>query len=296
MISVSTMLWLPLTLLCAFSLATADAVTKKYLADYADRELTLIRFGFTGVFLAPLLLVIPIPHLPAPFWGWLLGLVPLEIFAMFLYVRAIRKSPLSNTLPYLAFTPVFTVVTGFLLLGEKISLIGFTGIFLVVGGAYLLNFDHVLTCSRRVLLAPFQAIMREQGSRLMLVVALIYSATSVMGKGALQYVPPSFFGAFYFTLLGIITIAIFSVQQPQIFRVMWRRPVSHAVVGLMMALMVVTHFLAIKEIEVSYMIAVKRTSLLFGILYGALLFSERHLTQHLAAGALMLAGVFLIVI
>jgi drug/metabolite transporter (DMT)-like permease len=290
------MLWLPLTLLCAFSLATADATTKKYLADYDDRELTLVRFGFTGLFLAPFLFVIPLPHLPAPFWGWLLGLVPPEILAMLLYMRAIRNSPLSITLPYLAFTPVFTVVTGFLLLGEKISLIGFTGILLVVGGAYLLNFEQALAHPRRVLLAPFQAILREQGSRLMLVVALIYSATSVMGKGALQYVSPSFFGAFYFTLLGIITIAIFSVQRPQIVRVMWRRPVPHAVVGLMMAVMAVTHFLAIKEIEVSYMIAVKRTSLLFGILYGALLFSERHLIQHLAAGTLMVGGVILIAI
>jgi drug/metabolite transporter (DMT)-like permease len=290
------MLWLPLTLLCAFSLATADAVTKKYLADYDDRELTLVRFGFTGLFLAPLLLVSPLPHLPAPFWGWLLGLVPPEILAMLLYMRAIRNSPLSNTLPYLAFTPVFTVITGFLLLGEKISLIGFTGILLIVAGAYLLNFEHALAHPRRVLLAPFQAILREQGSRLMLVVALIYSATSVMGKGALQYVSPSFFGAFYFTLLGIITIAIFSVQQPQLVCVMWRRPVPHAVVGLLMAVMAVTHFLAIKEIEVSYMIAVKRTSLLFGILYGALLFSERHLIQHLAGGILMVGGVILIAI
>jgi drug/metabolite transporter (DMT)-like permease len=290
------MLWLPLTLLCAFSLATADAATKKYLADYDDRELTLVRFGFTGLFLAPFLLVTPIPHLPVPFWGWLLGLVPSEILAMLLYMRAIRNSPLSITLPYLALTPVFTIITGFLLLGEKISLIGCTGILLVVGGAYLLNFEHVLAHPRHMLLAPFQAILREQGSRLMLVVALIYSATSVMGKGALQYVSPSFFGAFYFTLLGIITIAIFSVQRPQIVYVMWRRPVPHAVVGLMMSVMVVTHFLAIKEIEVSYMIAVKRTSLLFGILYGALLFRERHLIQHVAAGTLMVGGVILIAI
>jgi drug/metabolite transporter (DMT)-like permease len=42
------------------------------------------------------------------------------------------------------------------------------------------------------------------------------------------------------------------------------------------------------------MIAVKRTSLLFGILYGALLFHERGLGMHLVAGTLMLGGVFLI--
>jgi drug/metabolite transporter (DMT)-like permease len=61
-----------------------------------------------------------------------------------------------------------------------------------------------------------------------------------------------------------------------------------------MALSVVTHFLALERIEVAYMIAVKRTSLLFGILYGALLFHEQRLTRHLLAGSLMLAGVVIL--
>ena len=63
-----------------------------------------------------------------------------------------------------------------------------------------------------------------------------------------------------------------------------------------MAVMVVTHFLAIARVEVAYMIAVKRTSLLFGILYGALLFRERRLGQNMFAGALMVAGVALILL
>jgi drug/metabolite transporter (DMT)-like permease len=62
-----------------------------------------------------------------------------------------------------------------------------------------------------------------------------------------------------------------------------------------MAAMVITHFYAIIHIEVAYMVAVKRTSLLFGILYGAWLFGESGLKTNLAAGMLMVLGVFLIV-
>jgi hypothetical protein len=47
-------------------------------------------------------------------------------------------------------------------------------------------------------------------------------------------------------------------------------------------------------VEVAYMIAVKRTSLLLGILYGALVFKEAGLAGHALAGGLMLVGVFLI--
>ena len=61
-----------------------------------------------------------------------------------------------------------------------------------------------------------------------------------------------------------------------------------------MGAMVVTHFYAIAHVEVAYMIAVKRTSLLFGMLYGAWLFGEIGLKRNLAAGTLMIAGVYLI--
>jgi len=42
------------------------------------------------------------------------------------------------------------------------------------------------------------------------------------------------------------------------------------------------------------MIAVKRTSLLFGVLYGAWLFREDKITERLTGAFIMLIGVFLI--
>jgi drug/metabolite transporter (DMT)-like permease len=61
-----------------------------------------------------------------------------------------------------------------------------------------------------------------------------------------------------------------------------------------MAVMVLTHFLALERIQTAYMIAVKRLSILFGILFGALLFGDRRLLRHLLAGSVMVAGVALI--
>ena len=146
--------WLSLTLLCAFTLASADAATKKYLADYTALELTVIRFALTGFILAPLLLLQSMPLLPWAFWGWLAVLLPLEILAMLLYMRAISSSPLAQTLPYLAFTPVFSTVTGLVLLNERVSLPAFTGILLVALGAYYLNLDRTVAGRRLALLRP----------------------------------------------------------------------------------------------------------------------------------------------
>lgn len=286
--------WLTLSLLCAFSLASADAVTKRWLQGFDTREITLVRFVWPAVLLSPLLMAEPLPALPMAFWSWMGILLPVEILAMLLYMRAIRDYPLALTLPYLAFTPVLVVLTGWLLLGERISGRGLAGIVLVVAGAWLLNLQRPDFSQWRTLGAPLGAILRNPGSRMMLGVAALYSLTSVGGKGAMQYMPPQQFGAFYFALVSAATLLIFGVRRPALVRALWRRPAPSLVVGAFMAAMVFTHFLAIQKVEVAYMIATKRTSLLFGMIYGALWFHERDLPARLLAGALMVAGVFLI--
>jgi uncharacterized membrane protein len=285
--------WLPITLLCAFSLASADAATKRWLRDATAREITLLRYGLTGALLAPLLFVEPLPHLPAPFWGWMGVLVPLELLAALLYMRAIRDHALAETLPYLAFTPVFVTLTGWAILDERVDLRGLGGIALVVAGSWGLNLKPE-AANWRELVRPFHAVLSNPGSRLMLLVAFIYSLTSVGGKAAMQWLPAETFGPFYFLLVGGTAIVLFGATRPASFGVARRHPAASLLVAFLSAVMVYTHFVALEMVEAAYMIAVKRTSLLFGILYGALFFAEPRLRQSLFAGSLMIGGVFLI--
>ncbi len=288
------MTWFALSLLCAFSLASADAATKAWLQGYSARELALVRFAVTGILLLPLLLTLPLRQPDPRFWLWFAGLAPLEVLAMLLYMKAIRDHPLSLTVPYLAFTPVFVVLTGWLVLGETISTAGMGGILLVVAGGWLLNLEQARLGDWRGWLYPLQAILHQRGARVMLAVAAIFSLTSVMGKGALRYTTPETMGALYYLVIGLIVAVLFSLRDPGLVRRSLRRPWAVLAVAALNGLMVITHFLAISLVEVAYMIAVKRTSLLFGILYGALLFGESGLGKRLPAGALMAAGTFMI--
>ena len=287
--------WINLTLLSAFFLATADTLSKRYLSHYRPGELVLVRFGVSGALLLPLLLWQPWPSLTPTFWGWIVVALPLELLAMWLYMQAIRTSPLSLTLPYLAFTPAFITLTGYVVLGETVTWAGFSGILLIVFGAWLLNLHAAQHGSGLNLLAPFRAIVQERGSRLMLMVAAIYSLTSVTSKGALLQVTPAFFGPFYFVILGAASLLLFASRDVSSWRALGRHPWAHLGIGICMGAMVITHFYAIEHIEVAYMIAVKRTSLLFGMLYGAWLFKETGLLKNMLAGVLMVLGVFLIV-
>lgn len=282
-------------------MATADTFTKKYLSGLGAGELLLVRLGVPEVLLTPLLLLYPLPVIVDPmFWFWLALAVPLELLAMILYVTAIQQNPLYATLPYLAFTPVFNVATAYILLGETVSSRGFVGILLVVLGAYLLNLPPAARLglnklSLLSLITPFTVLANQRGARIMLLVAAIYSVTSVISKKALQFATPQSFGAFYYALIGTVVITLAAFKRPGNFKLITRRPLPVLLVGALMGLMIVTHFLAIAKVEVAYMVAVKRTSLLFGMIYGAVLFREQSLASHFVAGMLMVGGAGLIV-
>lgn len=286
------MSWIVLALLCAFSLASADAATKAWLQGFSAPELLLVRMALPGLLLTPLLIGMPpLANLPLAFWGLFAILIPLELIAMLLYMTAIRDHPLALTLPYLAFTPVFAMGIAWLTLGERVSAQGTVGILLVVAGAWLLNSAHARGRDWRSVAAPFAAMLSEPGSRMMLTVAAIYAVTATVGKGALRYLPAQSFGAFYFALLGFAVLLLFALPRPQRLLKLARRPWQVLGVGALMSGMVYTHFLALQQVEVAYMIAVKRSSLLLGILYGALLFREPDLAARLPGGALMVSGV-----
>ena len=287
--------WFFLTLVSAFSLALADSFSKKYFQQHNVFELLLVRFFLPGAMLFPIALQGSYPALGSEFWYWIAALIPLEIIAMLLYSLSIRDSPLHLTLPYLAFTPVFNVVTGKIFLDETVSSGKLFGILLVVFGAYLLNFNRRYLSNLRSLLLPVKAIASEKGSRLMLVVGLIYSFSSVMGKVALRFTDPDFFGAFYFVVLGSASLVLVMGLKPKSMNVFYLRPRQSIIVASFMCIMVMSHFMAIAHIEVAYMVSVKRTSLLFGIILGAFMFGEKNVLQHFVAGFFMVLGVVVIV-
>jgi drug/metabolite transporter (DMT)-like permease len=278
-------MWVVLALLCAFSLATADALTKKALEDQGEFLVGWLRLLFAAPAMAFILLSIEWPSVDAGFYRAIALALPLEILAYALYVRALRVSPLGLTLPFLAFTPLILIGSSAVILGERVTVIGTAGIALIVAGGYTLNIHHI----RSGLFGPIRAIAREKGSVLMLTVAVVYSLTAALGKAAINHSSPLFCGAVYFLILPLLYTP-FAVGEIRRFRLS-RRTVRFLVpAGACYAVMVVTHVLAVSMTEVAYMVSVKRTSLLFGVLYGHLLFGEMRFREKVLGTSLMFAG------
>ncbi len=287
------MWWFPLALSTAFFTAASDALTKIYLRPLGTAKMAVGRVLAPIGFLLPLLLIQPWPPLDKVFWETLAVLLPLETTALICYMEALRVSPLSLTVPFLAFTPAFMILTGALVLGETLSLQGILGILLIVVGSYSLNLKDL----RTGWWAPFQAVFRERGSWLMLLVAFIYALTSVLGKLAIQHSNPLFFASFYFVVHGLFaTIVLALVLRVYPWQVVKQSPKGVLWVGLAQTAMVITHMWAISLAPAAYMIAVKRLSVLFGVVLGGVVFREREITMRLFGASLMVVGVFLIVL
>lgn len=271
--------------MCALSLALTDFFVKKYSISIKDIELTLGRVFFC----VPVLWFFVFFEEIKPFHPGLIPVlvigIPLELLALSLYTRALRVSPLSAAVPFLSFTPVFLLVTAPLILKEAPSIPGIAGVIVIVCGAYLLN----ISLSKGFFF-PFKQIIKEQGSYLMLLVAFIFSITANLGKIGVTLAGPAFFGALYFTVLvGILTTVIIIKYD---IRTIFKK--EFLIIGFFSALMILFHMLALKEIFVTYMIAVKRVSLLFGIVMGVIFFKEKGYKQKIAGGIVMVCGIAII--
>lgn len=268
------------------SVAMTDFLTRKYGEPYRPIEIAFGRILFSVPILWVFVLLHGIPAIDTSIaWVYVLSL-PLEVTALLLYIGALMVSPLSLTVPFLSFTSLFLLFTSWVMLGEKASLPGMAGVLLIVAGAYSLH----LSSSRYGLLTPLKMIAREKGSVMMLGVALIYSITANFGKMGVLKSGPIFFGASYFSLLLVALLFILLKRGRP--RMLLRREI--VIIGVFQSLVVTFHMLAIQLANVSYMISLKRSSLLFGILLGAMFLGERNLKERLAGGLLMMAGIILI--
>ncbi|HTZ41312.1 MAG TPA: DMT family transporter [Syntrophales bacterium] len=285
------MTWFLLSLISALGLATADALTKRFFSDLSPYKMGVSRILAIAPWMILSLFVLPSAVPDRTFWLAIATALPLELTAFFLYMRALKLSPLSLSLPFLAFTPVFMILTGRFILDETITAGGALGIGLIVAGAYVLNLSKM----NMGLLGPLKAVLHEPGSWIMLSISLLYAFTAPIGKIAVLHSNPWFFTAVYNLVLTVIIVSFWpATGRGTGLLDIFSRPGPMLMLGLVASMENFCHMMAIAQVEAAYMIAIKRMSLLLGVLYGAWWFGEENIRERLAGAAIMVAGVFLI--
>lgn len=280
--------WLALSLLAALGSAGEAAAMKKLPADLTPEEMGLTPLVF-GLPLCLVLLAVSRPPLPpAGFWLDLAFILPVSLVNYILYCQALRLSPLSLTLPYLALVPVATMLTGRLALGEVPSPAGAAGVLLLAAGSYVLNLPSRAAHGRW---GPLLAVFREPGPRRILAVAALYAVVAVIGKhAALLATPLGYVAWFEPAYVLCFTLVLTALGRVRLGRVL-ARPGRGALLGLIHFGHVASGTYAVVLTQAAYMLAVKRVDGLLGVLLGRAAFREHGLPARLAGATLMLAGV-----
>lgn len=287
------MLWFPLALGAALTLATADALTKRAVDGTGFLAATWLRGVVSLPFLFAAMFFVPVPELDATYYVAVVAALPLEIVASLMYIRAIQVSPLSLTIPFLSLTPVYAMAFSYVMLGERPSPAGGLGVGLICAGAYLLNVGSV---RRGGLMAPFRAIAREPGSMMMMAVSGIYAVTSNLGKMAILHSSPVFYaGSYWAAYCALLTVVLTFHDRRTLAPAKLKGSLKVFIpIGVAHAAMMLMHMYAITMTQVSYMIAVKRTSMLFSIGFGYLMFRERNVRERALGATVMFAGLYVL--
>ena len=189
-----------LTLFAALGWALFDAIRKALAKDVRPLQLGL----WLPVAQAPLLALWaagqePFRFAPAALPAFAASAL-LNVLALLAFLDALRRSPISLTIPLLSFTPVIATLLAWIFRGQQPSAMQWVGSALVVGGALLLGFTGGAWRG----LGPF---LREPGVARMTLAASLWSATAMLDQIALQkgvgaWYAPALTGAVAVPILG----------------------------------------------------------------------------------------------
>ncbi len=284
------MTWLILGIFTAFFEALKDVFSKQNLKKSDEYVVAWSLSFFSVIFLTPWVIYTGIPALNSQFWFSLLIGGSINAVTTLLYIKAIKVSDLSLTVPLVALTPLFMLLTSPLIVGEYPTFFDCIGILLIVAGSYLLNIKE----KSQGYLAPFKALVNEPGPKLMLIVAFLWSITSNFDKIGVKNSSPIFWLFSIFGTMSVLLLPILLHKTPNPSRKIIKQLPMLAAMGFFNAVGVLCQMQALTLTLVVQVIAIKRTSVLMGVLFGHFIFKEKDIQQRLLGAGIMILGVFFI--
>ena len=207
----------------------------------------------------------------------------LDSLATVLYLWAIKEGDLSKIIPMLCFIPVIQLFVTPVLVHEKLSLIGISGVLVVVFGSYILNME-----TWDGFLSPIKSISKDKSSMMMLAVACIWGVSSSFHKIGVKQTDALFWGASEIGLIALFLFpfAIWSGKDdfsfPKLKQTLWPAIFS--------TMTVLSYYTAIGLGPVAYVSSVRRLGVLFSMLIGIMIFKEKTRRLSFAGGIIMITG------
>ena len=218
-------------------------------------------------------------------------LILISLFSALLFLKAIKQSDLSLTIPLLSLSPLFSSFFSFFFLDEKLSYFQYIGVFLIIFGTLVL-YSKKITLGE--ILKSFKVLVINNSAKLMIVVSLIWSLTPVLDKLCLEHSSINIHGLIQSFGLMILLIFLLKKEKYEFLSLKrnWRLILITILTGIIAT---VLQFYAILFNYVPIMETIKRSiGQLSSVLFGKLFFKEE-ITKPKILGVLILSvGVYYI--
>jgi drug/metabolite transporter (DMT)-like permease len=287
-------MWFLSILISAFLLALRRILEKR-LSD----KMSFFTLGWAIQFFCLPLAVILLFFTPVPnplhlsflrFW------IPLLIIWIALYpiqthyfYKSIHEAELSLVLPLLSLIPVLNTLISFILLRELPSPLGFTGIFCILIGIFILNKK-----ASTPLNAYFKELMEHKASIYMIITSVSIAVGSTLDKIAIKASNPYFYNFANTLGAGISLFIIASVQRQNHFRAVMKYSKELLLIGTIFSFSYLGYLIAVSSGLVSYVVAIRSTNLIIASLIGILFLGESKERKKFISFAIILVGLLCI--
>lgn len=284
-------MWLGLALLSALFQVLRN-MSMKHLGHTLDDTINVWgRFTFLLPFVAVFVLWHGIPPLQPGFWVYVSLFGVSQTIATLSLSKALQLSDISIVTPLWKISLIILVVFAYLILGERPSPLGLTGILISLGGVYLLNVQK----SRLSIWAPARELFIDRGLRFTLLAALFYAPSVVFIKQIILASDPYFANLMAYLAASLIVSPLALQRSAHHFPQIPRHWLAFASMGLFACLSSVCQSIAYQLTLTTYVEAVKQTEILFALAIGAGVFHEHARIRTILPGSLtMLVGMILL--
>lgn len=187
--------------------------------------------------------------------------------------------------------PLFVTVLAVLLINEKLSVLGISGITLVVLGIYVI---HLRSFAGRSFLEPFQAL-HGGASLWALSTGGSNGIGSLVDKVGVGSVYPPVYIYLMFTGVWLLLAPYILIKKRAELKLEWQvNRNSILAVGFLVTFTYTMILFAMRMSPVSYVVAVRNVSILFSAFFGIHWLKEKHAAQKIAGAILIMAGVIII--
>ncbi|MBU0756576.1 MAG: DMT family transporter, partial [Nanoarchaeota archaeon] len=213
----------------------------------------------------------------------------LIIISNIIYIAAMRIGNLSLIMPLMSLTPFFVTIFSFFLNKEIPTPIGLFGIFLIVMGCYVLNIKN----AKKGFLEPFKKIWSDKPAKMAVFSTILFAISLTIDKYNINLTNTFF----YFSYKWIFTTLIFLIILTRVkinfkgIKENWKPVIASNGIKILAEIL---GMYAMGLYYVTYVTAVKRSSVLFDVLYGHFVFKEKETKQRLLGALVIVAGLIMI--